>query len=121
VGLGPHVIDWTVVFGGDEEAHYCGQQFAPCVTVRLLRTWELTPKEDDPWAWAPVSGIGPLFSAEMKRRTTTGGGSLFGRARRSAFSALGDRRLRRMTRGSGPRVKDWVVVFGGDEEAHYCG
>jgi hypothetical protein len=27
VGLGPHVIDWTVVFGGDEEAHNHGWRF----------------------------------------------------------------------------------------------
>jgi hypothetical protein len=23
--------------------------------------------------------------------------------------------------GPGPRVRDWAVVFGGDEEAHYRG
>jgi hypothetical protein len=23
--------------------------------------------------------------------------------------------------GLSPRVKDWAVGFGGDEEAHYCG
>jgi hypothetical protein len=27
VGLGPHVIDWTVVFGGDEEARNRGWRF----------------------------------------------------------------------------------------------
>jgi hypothetical protein len=24
-----------------------------------------------------------------------------------------------MTRGPGPRVRDWAIVFGGDGEAHY--
>jgi hypothetical protein len=28
VGPGPHVRDWAVVFGGDEEAHYHGRRFA---------------------------------------------------------------------------------------------
>jgi hypothetical protein len=38
VGLGPHVRDWAVVFGGDEEAHYRGRWFAPRVAIHLLRT-----------------------------------------------------------------------------------
>jgi hypothetical protein len=46
------------------------------------------PKEYDSWARAPVSETGSLFSAEMKRRTTAGGGSLVAvcllRTRRSA-------------------------------------
>jgi hypothetical protein len=58
--------------------------------VRLFRTREPTPKEYDSWARAPVSEIGLLFLAvEMMRRATAGGGSLFGRARRFAFSAPG--------------------------------
>jgi hypothetical protein len=44
--------------------------------VRLLRTKELVPKEYDSWARAPVLEAGPLFLAEMKRRTTAGSGSL---------------------------------------------
>jgi hypothetical protein len=55
MGSGPRVRDWTVVFGGDGEAHYHGQWFAPCVAVRLLRTRRPTPEEYDSWAWAPVS------------------------------------------------------------------
>jgi hypothetical protein len=64
--------------GGDEEAHYRERLFAfrARATVRLLRTQEPRPKEYDSWAWAPVSAIGPLFLAEMKGRTTAGGGSL---------------------------------------------
>jgi hypothetical protein len=42
------------------------------------------------------------------------------RKRRFALSALKNRHPRSMTRGPGPRVRDWAVVFGGDEEAHYC-
>ena len=55
MGLGPHVIDWAVVFGGDEEAHYRGRRFAPCVAVRLLRTQRPARQLYDLWAWAPVS------------------------------------------------------------------
>jgi hypothetical protein len=44
------------------------------------------PKEDDSWARAPVSDTGLLVLAEVKRRTTAGGGSLL--TRRFAFSAL---------------------------------
>jgi hypothetical protein len=29
VGMGPCVIDWAVVFGGDEEARYRRRWFAP--------------------------------------------------------------------------------------------
>jgi hypothetical protein len=76
VGPGPRVRDWAVVFGGDEEAHYRGRRFAPRVAVHLLRTLRPTPKEYDSWARAPVSETGPLFSAEMERRTTAGGGSI---------------------------------------------
>jgi hypothetical protein len=46
---------------------------------------------------------GRLFLvAEMKRRTTESGSSLFGCARRFAFSALRNREPRSMTRGPGP-------------------
>jgi hypothetical protein len=45
----------------------------------------------------------------MKRRATAGGGSLFERARRFAFSAPGVQRIIRMTCGPGLRVIDWVV------------
>jgi hypothetical protein len=84
VGLGPRVRDWAVGFGGDEEA----RRLAPHAAVRLLRTRRPTPKEYDPWAWVPVSETEPLVSAELKRRTAAGGGSLL--ARLFAFSALGD-------------------------------
>jgi hypothetical protein len=68
--------------------------------VRLLRTRRPTPKEYDSWAWAPVSETGPLFSAEMKRRTTASGGSLL--AWRFASFALGDPHTSCMTCGPGP-------------------
>jgi hypothetical protein len=55
VGLGPHVIYWTVVFDGDEEAHYRRRWFAPCVAVRLLRTQRPAHQLYDLWARAPVS------------------------------------------------------------------
>jgi hypothetical protein len=55
VGLGPHVIDWAVVFGGDEEARYRGRWFAPRVAVRLLRTQRPTHQLYDLWARALVS------------------------------------------------------------------
>jgi hypothetical protein len=55
VGLGPRVIDWAVVFGGDEEAHYCGRRFAPRVAVRLLRTRRPVRPLYDLWTWAPLS------------------------------------------------------------------
>jgi hypothetical protein len=92
VGLGPRVRGWPAAFGGDEEA----RRFAPRVAVRLLRTRRPTPKEDDSWARAPVSEVGPLLSAEMKRC----GGSLL--AWWFAFFAHGDRRPRSMTHGPGP-------------------
>ena len=44
--------------------------------VHSFCTQEPTPKEYDSWARAPVSETRPLFSAEMKRRTTAGGDSL---------------------------------------------
>jgi hypothetical protein len=92
VGPGPRVRDWAIGFGGDEEA----RRFAPGVAVRLLRTRRPTPKENDSWARSPVSEVGPLLSAGMKRRD---GSPL---AWRFAFFAHGDQRLRRMTRGPGP-------------------
>jgi hypothetical protein len=68
--------------------------------VRSFCTQKPTPKEYDSWAQAPVSETGPLFSAEMKRRTTAGGGLLL--AQRFAFSALGDPHTSCMTCGPGP-------------------
>jgi hypothetical protein len=52
------------------------------------------PKEDDSWAWAPVSETVLLVLAEVRRRTTTGGGALLTRA-------------------------DWSAAFSGGEEACY--
>jgi hypothetical protein len=66
VGLGPRVIDWAVVFGRDEEAHYRGRQFAPRVAVRLLRTRRPAHQLYDLWAWAPVSYAGLLWCASGK-------------------------------------------------------
>jgi hypothetical protein len=63
-------------------------------------TQKPTPKEYDSWAQVPVLEIGPLFSVEMKRRTTVGGGSLL--AWRFAFFALGDPHTSCMTCGPGP-------------------
>jgi hypothetical protein len=61
VGPGPRVRDWAVGFGGVEEA----RRFAPRVAVRLLRTWKLTPKENDSWAWPPrVRGWSAAFSGD---------------------------------------------------------
>jgi hypothetical protein len=99
VGPGPRARDWAVAFGGGEVAHYHGRWRAPHAAVRILRTRRPTPKEYGSWAWAPVLEAGPLRSAEMKRRTTAGGGVLL--ARRFAFSAHGGRRPRSMTRGLG--------------------
>jgi hypothetical protein len=42
VGLGPHVIDWTIVFGGD-------------ATVRFFRTWSSAHNPYDLWTRPPVS------------------------------------------------------------------
>jgi hypothetical protein len=92
VGLRPRVRDWAIGFGEDEEAW----RFALRATVRLLRTRRPTPKENDLWARAPVSGARLLLSAGMKRR----GDSLL--VWRFAFFAHGDRRPRRMTRGPDP-------------------
>jgi hypothetical protein len=50
VGLGPRIIDWATAFGGDEEAHYHGQRFAPCMAVHLLCTWRPTHQLYDLWA-----------------------------------------------------------------------
>jgi hypothetical protein len=79
--------------------HYRRRWRAPHAAVRLLHTRRSTPKEYDSLAWAPVPEAAPLLSAEMKRRTTAGGGVLL---RRFAFSAHGGRRPRSMTRGPGP-------------------
>jgi hypothetical protein len=68
--------------------------------VRSFCTQKPTPKEYDSWAWAPVSGTGPLLPAEMERRTTAGGGSLL--AWRFAFSVLRDPHTSCMTCGLGP-------------------
>jgi hypothetical protein len=69
--------------------------------VRSFLTQKLTPKEYDSWAWAraPVSKTGPLFSAEMKRRTTAGGSSLL--TWRFAFFAPRDPHTSCMTCGPG--------------------
>jgi hypothetical protein len=68
--------------------------------VRLLCTQEPAPKEDDSWAQAPASEIGLLVLAEVKRRTTAGGGVLL--MRRFALSAHGGQRPKSMTRGPRP-------------------
>jgi hypothetical protein len=100
VGPGPRVRGWASAFGGDEEAHYRRRWHAPHATVCLLRTWRPTPKEYDSWARAPMSEVGSLLSAEMKRRTTVDGSVLL--TWWFAFSAHGGRRPRSMTRGPGP-------------------
>jgi hypothetical protein len=60
VGLAPHVIDWTVVFSGDEEARNRGRRFTfrGRAAVRFLCTQRPTPKEDDLCVrgWAVVFG-----------------------------------------------------------------
>jgi hypothetical protein len=70
------------------------------VAARSSCTQKLISEEYDSWAWAPVSKTGPLFSAEMERRTTTGGDLLF--AWRFTFPALGDPHTSCMTCGPGP-------------------
>jgi hypothetical protein len=55
VGLGPRVIDWAVVLGGNEEAHYRGRWFAPCVAVCPLRTQRPAHQLYDLWARTPMS------------------------------------------------------------------
>jgi hypothetical protein len=55
VGLDPRVIDWAVVFCGDEEARYRGRRFAPRVVVRLLHTRRPAHQLYDLWTRAPVS------------------------------------------------------------------
>jgi hypothetical protein len=61
VGLGPRVIDWTVVFGGVEEACYRGRRFAPRVAVRLLRTRRPAHQLYDLWTRALVYQAGLLW------------------------------------------------------------
>jgi hypothetical protein len=56
VGLGPRVIDWAVVLGGDEEARYHGRRFAPRVAVRHPRTWRPTHRLYDFWTRARGGG-----------------------------------------------------------------
>jgi hypothetical protein len=77
--------------------------------VRLLGTKEPAPKEDDSWARAPASETGLLVSAEVKRRTTAGGGVLL--TQRFAFSAHGGRRPKSMTRGPEPPCQRLVRCF----------
>jgi hypothetical protein len=96
VGLGPRVRDWAIGFGGGEEAHYHRRWRAPHAAVRLLRTRRLTPKENDSWAQAPVSGAEPLLLVGMKRR-----GDLL-LVWQFAFCTLGDQRTSRMKCGAGP-------------------
>jgi hypothetical protein len=55
VGPGPRVIEWTVVFGGDEEMHYRGRWFAPRVAVCLLRTRRPAHQLYDLWTRPLVS------------------------------------------------------------------
>jgi hypothetical protein len=76
VGPGPCVRGWAADFGEDEEAHYCGRRPAPHAAVHLLHTRRPTPKEYDSRARTPESEAGPLHSAEMKRHTIAGDGSL---------------------------------------------
>jgi hypothetical protein len=67
-----------------------------------------------------VSETGPLVLVEMKRRTTTG--RWF--APRVAVCLLCTQELMPKEDDSwarAPRVRDWAVGFGGDEEAHYRG
>jgi hypothetical protein len=81
VGLGPRVRGWAAAFGGDEEAHYRGRRFAPCVTVRLLRTRRPAPQLDDLWARAPRI-IGWVASVHVGRAFLR---RLEARARESSF------------------------------------
>jgi hypothetical protein len=62
VGLGPRVIDWSVVScSGDEEARYHGRRFAlrARAVVRFFRTRRPALQLYDLWAQAPVSKTGP--------------------------------------------------------------
>jgi hypothetical protein len=68
--------------------------------VHSFYTQETMPKEYDSWAQAPRVRDWAVFSAEMKRRTTAGGGSLL--AWRFTFFALGDPHTSRMTCGPRP-------------------
>jgi hypothetical protein len=92
----PRVRDWAVVFGGDEEAHYRGRRFAFSALGDPHTSCMTCGPEP------PCQRLGPLFSAEMKRRATVGDGSLFGHAWWFAFPAPGVQRSIRMTCGSGP-------------------
>jgi hypothetical protein len=103
MGPGPRARDWAVGFGGGEEAYYRRRWRAPHTVVRLLHTRRPTPEEYDSWARAPMSEVGPLLSAEVKRHTTADGGVLL--TQRFAFSAHGGRRLRSMTRGPGSQCQ----------------
>jgi hypothetical protein len=109
VGPDPRARDWTVGFGGGGEAYYRRRWRAPHAVVRFLHTRRSTPEECDSWARAPVSGTGPLLSAEVKRRTTADGGVLL--TRRFAFSAHGGQRPKSMTRGPGPPCQGLVRYF----------
>jgi hypothetical protein len=109
VGPGPCARDWAVGFGRGEEMHYRMRWCAPHAAVRLLRTRRPMPEEYGSWAWAPVSETGPLLLAEVKRRTTVGGGVLL--TRWFAFSAHGGRRPKSMARGPGPPCQRLVRCF----------
>jgi hypothetical protein len=100
VGPDPRARDWAVGFSGGEEAHYRRRWRTPYSVVRLLLIRRPTPEEYDSWARAPVPEAGPLLSAEMKRRTTAGGGMLF--TRQFAFFTHEGRHPRSMTRGPRP-------------------
>jgi hypothetical protein len=65
------------------------------------------PKEDDSWARAPVSETGSLVSAEVRRRTTIGGGALL--TRQIGLLLLAEVK-RRITAGGGVLGTPHVVV-----------
>jgi hypothetical protein len=67
-------VDWSAAFGGGEETHHRRRWCALHAAVRLRRTRRPMPKEHDSWVRAPVPEAGPLLPAEVKRRTTAGGG-----------------------------------------------
>jgi hypothetical protein len=79
VGLGPCVRDWSATFGGGEEVHHLTRWFA------FSAHGGRHPKSMTRGPGPPVSETGPLLSAEVKRRTTVGGGVLL--TRRFVFPA----------------------------------
>jgi hypothetical protein len=75
MGPGPRVKDWVVVFGGDEEAHYRGQWFAPRMAVCLLSTRRPTYQLYDLWTGPPCHRLG-CFGTRRARFTASGESSL---------------------------------------------